>query len=327
MVVRGHEGEVGLADAITAMVVLQAGPAAAQRIAALLGFHLSDESVLSTTPASAPNVEQPRPPAPPPSMAPPAQPPADREPGSGTAEPSTATSSRWERRLRQVGREFSTSIASEADPLGESDTDVEIDLNPLLKQQYTARVIQAACATDVGDGDLDLEEVVETLATRRPLTEWPRRASRSMLRGVQLLIDVGESMMLFARDTLDLAEKFKVTVGDHLVEQMNFAGCPWHLAGHGSRFTWRPYQPPPPSTPVVVLSDLNIPSREDPGVDVDGWIRMHDLLARRGSPMIVFVPFPQDRWPITLRRKLSLVQWDRGTSASAVLKRMNRGGR
>src|SRR4051794_30978166 len=52
MVRRGNEGEVGIADAVTAMVELHAGPAAARRIASLLGFHLGDAELSRSAPSA-----------------------------------------------------------------------------------------------------------------------------------------------------------------------------------------------------------------------------------------------------------------------------------
>jgi hypothetical protein len=62
-------------------------------------------------------------------------------------------------------------------------------------------------------------------------------------------------------------------------------------------------------------------------VDVEGWLTTREVLARQGSSLVVFVPFPPDRWPERLRGNLSLVQWDRVTKPSTVVQSLRTGRR
>ena len=322
MVHRRPQGELGLADFVAATRRLRPGAVSARQIAALLGFELRSEQPKQPTGPAEPTVAaapvQPEPPT----VLP------DQQRDSAHREQQAVEQVPWQRQLTPVGREFATALARAAEPLEPDEGPHQVmDFLPLIKPRYTARVVQAAASTDTGDGDLDLDAAVEMLAARGPLARWPVESSLSMLRGVQLLIDAGESMTLFGRDCLSLSDAFRSTVGHHLVEEFTFSGTPWRGAGRGPRWTWGPYLPPAPATPVVALSDLNIPGRDLGGVDIDGWLRTHELLARRGCALMVFVPFPPSRWPAKLRGRLPLVQWDRTTSASAVLKAMSAGAR
>lgn len=318
---RRFVGDIGVADVATAMATLGADSLVVRRIAALCGFDLRPDTVPAQRDTEGAS-----------------KPPPSTEAGKGlvTRPPVVSASSAedegsqqepakpWRRYLKPIGREYSETVArADPEPLPpDSPTRAPLDLHPLLLPRYTARAVQSSASADAGDGDIDTDEVVEILAERRPLTEWPLQRRLSMLRGLQLLVDVGESMSPFARDCADLAEVFIATVGNHLVQQLAFSGCPLESAGIGPRRTWRPYVPPPPGTPVVALSDLNIPGRGGRGVDVDGWLGLHDVLQRRGSPLLIFNPFPPTRWPPALRQQLHLVQWDRGTTPSAVLRTM-----
>jgi len=322
---KARGGDIGLADAAVAFTALRPDPRAIPRIAALLGF---DSRPKQTVQGPQPEEDSP----------------ATEDVSAGPSDKFAPTVSaprldvgvteqvpaegEWHRHLTPVGRELSSARPLAIDLLDAVESPLAtIDFLPLIASRYTARVVQAAVATDTRDGDLDLDEVVDAVAARRPLSTWPTRPNLAMFRGVQLLIDTSESMMVFARDCRNLADAFRETVGDHLVDEMAFSCSPLTDAGLGPRWMWRPYSPPPPSTPVVVLSDLNIPQRNLGGIDTDGWLQLRDLLIRRGSPLVVFVPFPPDRWPPRLRRNLPLVQWDRGTSASGVIKAMMTSGR
>jgi hypothetical protein len=331
-------GDVGVADVLTAMCELEAGPRTAGRIAALLGFELRTHAEPLTYRvggfgASAAAEYQPelpkrrlreRPDTPRMSR--------DQAPRVGERATDTTT---WRRHLTPVGREFSADPSARgepskrAEPLPADDRNrAPLPFQPLLAPRYTARIVQCAASTDAGDGDLDLEAVVEILATRTSLERWPLQSRASMLRGVQLLVDAGESMTLFERDCIELADAFADTVGRHLVEELSFTGSPWRGAGSGTRSSWgSSYVPPPPGTPVVALSDLNIPRRDQGRVDVEGWLALQELLVRRGSHLVVFVPFPAVRWPKALRGRIRIVEWDRGTSPSTVLKALAAGSR
>jgi isoamylase len=103
-------------------------------------------------------------------------------------------------------------------------------------------------------------------------------------------------------------------VGPALVDRVNFAGSPLLGAGRGPRWTWPDrYLPPAPGTPVVVFTDLGLAQTDEPR-SVAGaaeWFELADLLARRGSALLAFVPYPPDRWPSGVTRAMSVREWDR----------------
>lgn len=319
---RRFAGDVGLADAVGAIGVLQADPEASQRIAALLGFDVSTDPSTTGHGADAREIastgeDDDAPP---------------ESPSAGTArEPDVPGDelTPWPNQLRPVGREFAPSVTrNDAQPLPpDSPTRAPLELRPLLRRHYVGRIVQSAASADAGDGDIDVDEVVEMLAARTPVTDWPVKRRLSMLRGVQLLVDIGESMGLFARDCEDLTDTFTAVVGAHLVDSLAFQGCPTAAAGNGPRWQWRPYVPPLPGTPVVILSDLNIPGCGGQDVDVDGWLRLDSILRSQGSSLLIFVPFPPLRWPARLRRHLRLIPWDRPTTPSSVVRAMSAGQR
>ena len=98
-------------------------------------------------------------------------------------------------------------------------------------------------------------------------------------------------------------------------------------SGQRSALAVAPIVPPLPGTPVVILSDLNIPGCGGQDVDVDGWLRLDSILRSQGSSLLIFVPFPPLRWPARLRRHLRLIPWDRPTTPSSAVRAMSAGQR
>jgi hypothetical protein len=66
---------------------------------------------------------------------------------------------------------------------------------------------------------------------------------------------------------------------------------------------------------VVALTDLGIART---GARVPGlaqhWLELDAELRAAGSSLVVFVPYPESRWPESLSEQLALVRWDRRTS-------------
>jgi hypothetical protein len=190
----------------------------------------------------------------------------------------------------------------------------------LFPPQASAAMIVAAVATAAGDGPPDVERAVETLASRKPLDRLPQLPRRSLFRGVQLLVDIGEAMEPFARDGDELADQIRAVVGRNQVAELRFCDCPLREVGDGPVWTWGPYRPPDPGTPVLVVTDLGIggPLYYPQRSRTEEWLTFAELLHRRVSPLVAFVPYPPDRWPPTLARVMTVVQWDRATTITAI---------
>src|SRR5581483_653950 len=120
---------------------------------------------------------------------------------------------------------------------------------PLFWVDWTPAILSAACATTTDDGPIDVEQVVERVAMCRPVTMVPRERLASLGRGVDLLVDRGENMVLFARDVRDLVRRLMDVVGRDRTRVSYFADCPEFGVGSGRRSSWRAYEPPAPGTP------------------------------------------------------------------------------
>lgn len=199
-------------------------------------------------------------------------------------------------------------------------------LQPLLSPPTAPRLLEALVATDAKDGDIDVDLVVAALATRRRIVTLPRESRPSLLRGVQVLTDVSVAMAPYFEDADEVRSVLRASVGAARVTELNFDGTPTAGAGTGSVWSWGPYQPPSPGTPVVALTELGlaaVPGRFATEMH-DSWIDLSSTLARRGSPLIVLTPFQQSRWPARLVDTVEIVHWDRTCSVSVARRLLGR---
>lgn len=188
---------------------------------------------------------------------------------------------------------------------------------PLLDPRWTRQLVAYALATPVYDGPVDGVALVDRIARGKPVVRIPRRPRPSLRVGAQLLVDIGEAMEPYAADRWDVQAELERVVGATCLQTLQFRDAPVRGAGAGPVWTWpERYEPPEPGVPVLVLTDLGIggirassaPSQERE------WLELAGILRRRGSRLIVLVPYPATRWPVRLARELTVVEWDRTTT-------------
>jgi hypothetical protein len=186
---------------------------------------------------------------------------------------------------------------------------------PLFDPRWTRELLASLLATEVADGRLDEAAAIALIAAGRPLDPLPQLTRRSLRRGAQVLVDVGEGMEPFVDDAWDLVERIERIAGESNVYTYAF----WDAPSRGLAPDLDAYAPPPPLTPVLALTDAGIggPSPRIERGRAAEWLALAERLAERGSPLILIVPYRRDRWPDALRR-LTLVEWDRRTAAKPV---------
>lgn len=188
---------------------------------------------------------------------------------------------------------------------------------PLLEPRWGRELLLAAIAAEVADSSIDETAVVDMIARGEPLEVLPRLKRWSLVRGVQLLVDDGAGMEPFRRDAREVARAVRALVGPVTVEELHFDAS----LALGVRETVltpaRPYAPPEPRTPVLVVGDLGM-SPVDNASREEEWLELARRLAQRGSSMTALVPYGQQRWSARLARAMVLIQWDRSTTVRAV---------
>jgi hypothetical protein len=317
--------EINLGDYVRACVELRAGPDARLEIARLLGLAEPEPA-----PAGAA--------VPPVSV-------ADEAPiaGSGVA-PAAATLSETAdaaapvREAAERSRESdSAAIPAEltrlarvrVDAWSEQLEDIPADspfhaapgIEPLFAPPQTRTLLSRALARVAETGPWDVVRVIERCAAAEPLTGLPRLPQPVLAGGVQLLVDRGDAMMVFAQDQAGLALTIRTLVGTGKVQVLSFDGFP-ASAGMGGKRRWKPYreQLPPPGTVVAVLGDIGIGQAAwlPPPARAGDWRAFAETLRRRGCPVVAFVPYAPGRWPEELKRSITMIHWDRPTRTSAI---------
>jgi hypothetical protein len=250
--------------------------------------------------------------------------PAPAGPGSPAAQRVT-----FSRNLRPTGVDVGLRAQPGTDAPGSADLlppepaqgTAPLPLLPLLPARLAPGILTASIATDAGDGRPDVEALVELVAQRRFEEAVPRVVRASLFRGVQLLLDRSPAMVPFARDVTELARMVRSVVGPSHVEEISFSGRPLDRLLTDKD----PYAPPRPGTPVLVLSDLGIgqpPGYLRPEAHTV-WLPLADMLLRRGSRLVAFVPYPRSRWPF-LGDQVRMIPWDTTTSPADVVRAVGR---
>jgi hypothetical protein len=214
------------------------------------------------------------------------------------------------------------------DPLPRPDRNlmsVRPPYTPLLARSSAAALLEAALSGRAPDGEVEIEDAVDLLARGVPLAVLPRRMRRTLRHGVQILVDHGPAMELFARDQAHVCARVEALVGKDRTDLLRFAYSPLRGAGAGPLWTWDTYRPPPRDSAVLLLSDCGtIGPRGDQGRSTPAeWQRFAELVRRNGARPLALLPVPERRVPEWLATVMPVLCWDRGTTVGRVASRMN----
>ncbi|WP_329790457.1 hypothetical protein V1227_00795 [Lentzea sp. DG1S-22] len=198
---------------------------------------------------------------------------------------------------------------------------------PLLAPRTAAAVLHAVLATFAADGDPDVEAITRSWAQAKPLRTLPVKPRATLRFGVQVLVDTGEGMQLFASDQRDLVARIRSVAGAENVRLLYFSDVPSRGAGSGGRRTWRLYEPPSTGSRVLLISDFGIggPRFHHRRSTTAEWRAFLAAVRRAGCSPIGLVPYPPSRWPAWLASSLPLLLWDRSTTVSRASVAVRRG--
>jgi len=195
----------------------------------------------------------------------------------------------------------------------------------LLPERTARHVLAAALAMPRPGGAVHLPRLIAAVARRAPLRALPRRLEASLDRGCQLLLDYSDPMVPFWEDLNDLADQVRDLAGAEATRVYSFNTRPtearcWSPAGE-------PIPWAPDDRPVLVATGLGIQGRA-PAEPSPDWAEFAAVCARAGSPLLVLVPWPQDRWPPVFPANATLFPWGPRTSAGMVRRQAaSKGGR
>ncbi len=184
---------------------------------------------------------------------------------------------------------------------------------PLLPAARMRAVLGAATAARVPEGEVDVPAVVAAIGRGSALRTLPRQPVWTHRLGVQLLLDTAPAMQPWLLDLAGLARQLTAVAGPR-VETLRFAACPLRGAGPGLR-PWNHYRPPPPGTPVLVVTDLGGGGPWAPRpAPADEWARFVQVVRSAGCRPVALVPGPAGRADLELAMLLPILPWDWSTT-------------
>jgi hypothetical protein len=211
--------------------------------------------------------------------------------------------------------------------IGEDSVRPALAFRPLLRPEWTRGILHAALATPATTGEVDVERLVRLAAAVQPVERLPLRRHDRLQQGVQVLVDAGEGMALFARDAQDVVRRVTAVAGRSSTHVLRFVGTPLLDCRPRSGLRTIAYEPPPVGTPVLVLTDLGIgrgasTSTEDfaPPASVAEWRAFVTRVADAGCPVTALVPYRASRIPPALREIVRILHWDERTSVRDVVR-------
>lgn len=205
-----------------------------------------------------------------------------------------------------------------------------LPFEPLLTPNWTRALLSAALARRGDDGPIDIKRVVELVASGEAILRLPRHPRPTLAGGVQMLVDRNGTMLPFLEDERWLEAQVQKVAGLGFHRPLYFESCPTRGTGHGSKSEWKDYLThhlPRPGTVLLLLTDLGIgrPEGLRARAGVQEWLAFTGTVRKRGCPVVALVPYPPARWPAALRKQMTIIQWDRPTSASLVHARVGKG--
>ena len=76
-------------------------------------------------------------------------------------------------------------------------------------------------------------------------------------------------------------------------------------------------------SPVLAATDLGIQGRAGSAAPDPDWTRLADACLAAGSPLLILIPWPEERWPRAFPGGVALIHW--GPRTTAGMMRRHRG--
>jgi len=202
---------------------------------------------------------------------------------------------------------------------------VDPPFEPLFLPRWTPGILAAAIAVETGNGPIDIDRIVASLARLELRTPLPRRRRRTLDRGVLVLVDESEGMWPFASDTTEILARVRGIAGPD-VHVWHFDGHPLVAWDGRKRIT---VMDELPQTPRAVLAITNFGRYGPPfrarGAELErDWLELVTRLEHRRFTIIALVPDSPSRVPRGLRQRIAVIEWDRQTSIASAARAVGR---
>lgn len=195
----------------------------------------------------------------------------------------------------------------------------------LFTERAHRPILSASLATLRSSGEVDFPKLLSAICRQRALAELPRRTEATLDLGCQLLLDYSASMVPFWEDLNSLIDQVTRVIGAENVRVFSFDARPGEAArwtATGERTRWRPEQ-----RPVLVATDFGLMGARGRAQLDPAWRGFIDACGLDGSPLLMLIPWPRERWPLATGPHASLIHWSPHTSAAMVRRKLGLGHR
>jgi hypothetical protein len=185
-------------------------------------------------------------------------------------------------------------------------------LMPLFPDRLIRGIISDSLSSEAETNLVDAQGVIEILAKGQPLERIPYLKHPAICRTIQVLVDVSDSMLFFNRDQEHLIEKIQKLIPKSSLEILRFENCPSRGIFDDADIEKHDYSLPPAGSLVLILSDLGIgqPHIAANRAGAKEWLNFIRRIRSGGSDALAYVPYKPKRWPKSLSKSLSMIQWD-----------------
>lgn len=209
------------------------------------------------------------------------------------------------------------------DSLYLSKSETAVSRESLFTELTHRHIISASLATLRTSQEIDVPKLLTAVCRQTILVDLPRCKEATLDLGCQILLDYSATMVPFWEDLNSLIEQVNRVMGAASTRVYSFDTRPteamyWTMSGE--RKPWQPEQ-----RPVLVATDFGLMGKTGRAQLEPAWKRFVDDCARDGSPLVILIPWPQERWPLNIGDYPSFVHWSPHTSAAMIKRKLGMG--
>ena len=200
----------------------------------------------------------------------------------------------------------------------ESDEGSAVIRQSLFHERTHRHILAAALATRRVGLEIDAKSLIDRLCRREVVARLPYLCEPSLDKGCQLLLDYSATMVPFWEDLAGLVGQVQQVVSAQGTRAYSFDGQPteaFQWTAEGEQVPWAP-----DGSPVLAATDFGIQGRLGKGSPSSAWTELIERCERSDSPLVILIPWPEQRWPLELGRYPKLVHWSPHTSAAMIRK-------
>jgi hypothetical protein len=187
----------------------------------------------------------------------------------------------------------------------------------LFNENWFRAIMSLLLSTQTPSTELDLKLIEKGLIQMSPIARVPYRFRRSLERGVQILLDISESMQPFWRDEAEL-----VAALSHLIDKHKMRVSEFEIFSQ-RQIVWQEESQEllEPEIPLLLVTNFGVSNEETMPLlrNNESMLRLLAQAKSKKCPVIALVPLPEQFFSPDLKSFIPFsFVWDRPTSPQVV---------